>query len=108
MFEPSGVQLRLTAGCTYTCISHRIFQLTFSAVCGKAEAPKFECVLVTAVRLALSLHLLQQTPICAAYNRNKMICPARHGLLEDAKKSSSEGSDVSGFVCLAVLACRCT
>ena len=63
MFKPSGLRLRLTSGCTYTCILQLNFQPTFGAVCGKDEAPNFqvECVHVKAVRLALSLNFLQQT-----------------------------------------------
>ena len=107
-FEPSGVRLHLTAICTDTCISQRSFQQAFGADCGKDEAPKFERVLVEAVRLALtpSLHLLQQSPICAAYIGFGMTSIARHGLIKDRKKSSSEGSGFSGCVRLAVLACH--
>lgn len=107
-FEPSGIRLRLTAICTDTCISQRSFQQAFGPDCGKDEAPKFELVPLEAVRLALtpSLHLLQQSPICAAYIGFEMTSIARHGLIRDRKKSGSEGSGLSGCVRFAVLACQ--
>ena len=63
MFEPSGVRLRLTAGCTDTCISQRSFQQAFGADCGKDEGPKFERVLLEAVRVGP----YSESPSAAAY-----------------------------------------